>query len=241
MALLELLAAMGAGEWVAGAGEGRPIVVASNHHGLVETELLADPLGTQEDTISSAADGKHKVCHGGLNVSILQPLPCFLSVIWYTALMCGLAWQELQQASIHVLKGPCTYFAYCPLSRSVSGRASESRPLQRNFRPGMLNEWLHIVQGTTFTTMLTGMLEAVRWPPDPWALIAPNQGAAAGATSPRVQAKRAHISTATLCAHPSRPIYISGALAVVDIGTGKTKSPCKPIERSLSLHSTSSM
>ena len=60
--------------------------------------------------------------------------------------------------------------------------------------------------------MLTGMLEAVRWPPDPWALIAPKEGAAAGSMSPRVQAKRAHISTATLCAHPSRPIYISGLL-----------------------------
>ena len=58
--------------------------------------------------------------------------------------------------------------------------------------------------------MLTGMLEAVRWPPDPWALIAPNQGGGNDAVSPRVQAKRAHISTATLCAHPSRPIYVSG-------------------------------
>ena len=87
MALLELLAAMGAGEWVAGAGEGRPIVVASNHHGLVETELLADPLGTQEDTISSAADGKHKVCHGVPGIGILQPLPYFLFAIWYTALV----------------------------------------------------------------------------------------------------------------------------------------------------------
>ena len=51
-----------AGEWVAGAGEGRPIVVASNHHGLVETELLADPMGMQDDVHpSTAADGKHKV------------------------------------------------------------------------------------------------------------------------------------------------------------------------------------
>ena len=51
-----------AGEWVAGAGEGRPIVVASSHHGLVETELLAEPLGAHDDLLSSAAsDGNHKV------------------------------------------------------------------------------------------------------------------------------------------------------------------------------------
>ncbi len=68
------------------------------------------------------------------------------------------------------------------------------------------------VQGATFSTMLSGMLEAVKWPPDPWALIAPNQTAGNESMSPRVQAKRAHISTATLCAHPSRPIYISGLL-----------------------------
>lgn len=73
------LTAMGAGEWVAGAGEGRPIVVASNHHGLVETELLADPLGTHEDTTSAAAaDGKHKVCHRmpttGLSGCCLAPV-----------------------------------------------------------------------------------------------------------------------------------------------------------------------
>lgn len=79
---------------------------------------------------------------------------------------------------------------------------------------------LHIVQGTTFTTMLTGMLEAVRWPPDPWALIAPNQGAGTNSTSPRVQAKRAHISTATLCAHPSRPIYISGVFDTLGMSCG---------------------
>lgn len=70
--------AAGAGEWVAGAGEGRPIVVASNHHGLVETELLADPLGTQEDTVSAAAaDGKHKVCHRVPPLGFLWLLPCF--------------------------------------------------------------------------------------------------------------------------------------------------------------------
>ncbi|KAK9861889.1 hypothetical protein WJX84_003839 [Apatococcus fuscideae] len=119
------ICASAVGEWVAGAGEGRPIVVASSHHGLVETELLSEPLGAHDDLLSTAAsDGNHK--------------------------------------------------------------------------------------GTTFTTMLTGMLEAVRWPPDPWALIAPNQGGGNDAVSPRVQAKRAHISTATLCAHPSRPIYVSG-------------------------------
>ncbi len=51
-----------AGEWVAGAGEGRPIVVASSHHGLVETELLAEPLGAHDDLLSStASDGNHKV------------------------------------------------------------------------------------------------------------------------------------------------------------------------------------
>ena len=56
------VAAGSAGEWVAGAGEGRPIVVASSHHGLVETELLAEPLGAHDDVLSSAAsDGNHKV------------------------------------------------------------------------------------------------------------------------------------------------------------------------------------
>lgn len=54
---------------MAGAGEGRPIVVASNHHGLVETELLADPLGMHDDVPpSTAADGKHKV---GTEVTLL--------------------------------------------------------------------------------------------------------------------------------------------------------------------------
>ena len=58
----------------------------------------------------------------------------------------------------------------------------------------------------------------MRWPPDPWTMVAPLPGATVGAApakegpslsnSPSHRAN--HIATATLAAHPYRPLYLSG-------------------------------
>ena len=75
------------------------------------------------------------------------------------------------------------------------------------------------MQGSTFTALLSEMLDAMRWPPDPWTMVAPLPGATVGAAAAREgpslsnsPSHRAnHIATATLAAHPYRPLYLSGA------------------------------
>ena len=66
-------------------------------------------------------------------------------------------------------------------------------------------------QGSTFTAMLSEMLDVMRWPADPW-----NPGPAGKNVSslPGSPSHRAnHIATAALSSHPYRPLYLSGAVA----------------------------
>eukprot|EP00884_Botryococcus_braunii_P004810 jgi/Botrbrau1/1432/Bobra.0063s0124.2 len=78
-------------------------------------------------------------------------------------------------------------------------------------------------QGSVFTALLSDMLEAVRWPPDPWAVIAPlPPDASASAETPRrslppspaaarVKATCASVLTVALDSHPYRQLYLSGS------------------------------
>ena len=71
-------------------------------------------------------------------------------------------------------------------------------------------------QGTTFTAMLSEMLDAVRWSSDPWSSA--NSGASLSAAASRTAVALSNspshrcngVATATLAAHPYRPLYLSG-------------------------------
>ena len=61
------------------------------------------------------------------------------------------------------------------------------------------------------------MLDAMRWPPDPWTMVAPLPGATVAAatreTPPLSNSpshRGDHVATAALAAHPYRPLFLSG-------------------------------
>lgn len=80
-----------------------------------------------------------------------------------------------------------------------------------------------------FTALLSDMLEAVRWPPDPWAVIAPlppDPSSPSPASTPveaqrwsqppspasaAVHATTSSILTVALDSHPYRQLYLSGS------------------------------
>ena len=72
------------------------------------------------------------------------------------------------------------------------------------------------VQGSVFSAVLGELLDAVRWPhapPDesPRGSPKPSPAPSQGSSPSRISALRSHTATATLAAHPYRPLYLSGA------------------------------
>ena len=75
-----------------------------------------------------------------------------------------------------------------------------------------------MMQGSTFTALLSEMLDVVRWPSDSWTATGASAGAAGRGVPPLPgsPSRRAnHIATAALSSHPYRPLYLSGPYLVI--------------------------
>lgn len=93
------------------------------------------------------------------------------------------------------------------------------------------------MQGSVFSAVLGELLDVVRWPQGtegspktPRGSPKPTrQHSSQGGSSPaRISAQRSSTATATLTAHPYRPLYLSGmpyqSVPILTCGTGRTKA-----------------
>lgn len=72
----------------------------------------------------------------------------------------------------------------------------------------------NLTQGSTFSALLSEMLDAWRWPQSPWVPF-PEGGEGAPPPPSSPTHRRDHVATATLAAHPYRPMFLSGKITVL--------------------------